>query len=213
MTAATAVRTWKMHASRDNKGTLCHIGHERWVRLHGLRDAIVPVLVEELEVSDPRDTAVTHYGWWDVAGPMQKESAEPCMMWPRVGSEDRPDIEPWMLLGVCFAYGIQSAIDHGQGRMVCLRITEAVRHCDDYIDDPATPEPLRVWLEFARSPAHGLLTPKPHPRLFADHDGARVRVTMASRLGDVGITSQFDVDVGYERRVSLGALSNFGVAP
>jgi hypothetical protein len=70
-----------------------------------------------------------------------------------------------------------------------------------------------VWLEFARSPAHGLLLSKPHPRLFADYGAARVRVTMASRLGDVGITCDFDAEVGYNERVGVHELTNFGVDP
>jgi hypothetical protein len=87
------------------------------------------------------------------------------------------------------------------------------KHCDDYIDDPTAPEPLRAWLDFARKPAHGLLTPSPHPRLFADHNGARVRVTMASRMGDVGITSMLANEHGYELRCLVGDPSNFGCEP
>jgi hypothetical protein len=86
-------------------------------------------------------------------------------------------------------------------------------HCDDYIDDPATPAALRTFLAFARAPAHGQLLPKPHPRLFADHKGKRVRVTMASRLGDVGITTNLDAELGYERRVRVHSLSNFAETP
>ena len=87
------------------------------------------------------------------------------------------------------------------------------RHCDDFIDDLTAPEPLRKYLDFARAPAHGQLLPKPHPTLFADFEGTRVRVTMASRLGDVGITTDFDRDMGYERRVAVSKLSNFSEAP
>jgi hypothetical protein len=86
-------------------------------------------------------------------------------------------------------------------------------HCDHYIDDPAAPEPLRKFLAFARSPAHGQLLPPPHPVLYADHEGRRVRVTMASRLGDVGITTDLDAEFGYEQRVRVSALSNFSEAP
>jgi len=85
--------------------------------------------------------------------------------------------------------------------------------CDDYIDDPSAPAALRTFLEFARSPAHGMLLPKPHPRLFADHAGTRVRVTMASCLGDVGITTDFNAETGYERRVLVSQLSNFSENP
>lgn len=87
------------------------------------------------------------------------------------------------------------------------------KHCDDYIDDPAASDPLRKFLAFARAPAHGQLLPKPHPRLFADHEGRRVRVTLASRMGDVGITSDLSADLGYECRVPVSQLSNFSEVP
>ena len=90
---------------------------------------------------------------------------------------------------------------------------DELRTCDEYLDDPTSPESLRKYLEFARAPAHGQLLPRPHPRLFADHDGRRVRVTMASRLGDVGITTDFTAETGYERRVAVGHLSNFSEDP
>lgn len=85
----------------------------------------------------------------------------------------------------------------------------SMRPCDDYIDDPTAPEVLRKYLTFARAPAHGQLLPKPHPTLFADFEGTRVRVTTASRFGDVGITTDFDRALGYERRVAVSQLSNF----
>lgn len=87
------------------------------------------------------------------------------------------------------------------------------RHCDDYIDDPDAPEALRKFLTFARSPAHGLFLLAPHPRLYADYAGARVRVTMASRMGDVGITTDFAAERGYQRRVAVSQLSNFSADP
>ena len=87
------------------------------------------------------------------------------------------------------------------------------RPCDDYIDDPAAPEALRKYLKFARAPAHGQFLPKPHPTLFADYEGARVRVTMASRFGDVGITTDHARDLGYDRRVAVSQLSNFSEVP
>lgn len=83
------------------------------------------------------------------------------------------------------------------------------KHCDDYIEDPTVPEALRKFLAFARSPGHGLLLPKPHPKLFAKHAGRYVRVTMASRFGDVGITTDLTAERGYEERVPLDQLSNF----
>lgn len=87
------------------------------------------------------------------------------------------------------------------------------RHCDEYIDDPSAPAPLQAYLEFARSPAHGLTRPQPHPRLFATYQGKRVRVVMASRFGDVGITENLRADHGYQTRVAVADLSDFGDTP
>lgn len=87
------------------------------------------------------------------------------------------------------------------------------KHCDDYIDDPTAPAPLRAFLERARSPAHGALVGGPYPKLFADYQGKRVRVTMASRFGDVGITAALQVEDGYDTRVTVAALANFGDTP
>lgn len=49
----------------------------------------------------------------------------------------------------------------------------------------------------------------PEPTLFADHGKTRVRVVMASRLGDVGITKNLTVRRGYEKRVMVEELTNF----
>jgi hypothetical protein len=87
------------------------------------------------------------------------------------------------------------------------------KHCDDYIDDETAPAALRAYLERARSPAHGHLSSEPYPKLFADHDGKRVRVVMASRFGDVGITDRLDAEYGYETRVAVADLSGFGTTP
>ena len=87
------------------------------------------------------------------------------------------------------------------------------RHCDDYIDDQAAPAALRAYLERARSPAHGMMAKDPYPTLFADYQDKRVRVVMASRFGDVGITDNLKADFGYQARVSVDQLSNFGDTP
>lgn len=89
----------------------------------------------------------------------------------------------------------------------------AHKHCDDYIDDVTQPECLRAFLDHVRSPAHGSLRDDPRPKLFADYHGKRVRVVMASRLGDVGITSNLSAEHGYDKRVAVADLSNFGAAP
>jgi hypothetical protein len=102
------------------------------------------------------------------------------------------------------------------------------RHCDDYIDDPAQPECLRKFLDYARL-APSLKYPTgdaafdaaiearlghpmwrdPVPVLFARHEGRPVRVTMASRFGDVGISEDLDAERGYGRRVAVEELADF----
>ena len=83
------------------------------------------------------------------------------------------------------------------------------KHCDDYIDDPTQPEALRSFLAWARAPAHGHLAPRPWPTLYATYNGQRVRVTMASRRGDVGITTELWAPRGYDTRVYVEQLTDF----
>ena len=82
------------------------------------------------------------------------------------------------------------------------------RHCDDYIDDPAAPACLRAFLAHARAPAieHA---GKDRPPLFAKRNGRIVRVTMASRFGDVGVSENLDEPYGYGDRVTLSELTDF----
>ncbi len=87
------------------------------------------------------------------------------------------------------------------------------KHCDDYIDDADQPDCLRTFLDYARSPAHGMLRDGPRPKLFANYEGKRVRVVMASRFGDVGITGKLSAEHGYDKRVAVDSLSNFGPIP
>lgn len=114
------------------------------------------------------------------------------------------------------------------------RLCEPVepRHCDDFIEDPAQPECLRRFLGYHRLPAAAKyptgdadydagmeahlgcpMWRDPVPVLFADHAGRRVRVVMASRFGDVGITTHLDAESGYDQRVAVEVLSNFAEAP
>jgi len=105
-----------------------------------------------------------------------------------------------------------------------------MKHCDDYIEDETQPEALRRFLHFKRLPAslqfyyegcekhipehlHQHIWKNPEPVLFADFEGQRVRVTMASRFGDVGITSNLKAKNGYDKRVFVETLSNFGTEP
>lgn len=100
------------------------------------------------------------------------------------------------------------------------------RHCDDYIDDPTQPECLRRYLRWQRWPADWECRARaywedkgwPIPALFALYKGPggakrRVRVVMASRLGDVGISKDLTADHGYWKRVSVESLSNYSDTP
>jgi hypothetical protein len=53
----------------------------------------------------------------------------------------------------------------------------------------------------------------PEPVLFADYEGERARVTMASRSGDVGISRDLASDAGYFARVAIEELCNFSTEP
>lgn len=88
-----------------------------------------------------------------------------------------------------------------------------MKHCDDYIDDEAAPEVLRRYLTRARAPGHGLTSAEPFPELYADYDGKCVRVVMASRFGDVGITTILTDPLRYEARVAVEDLSGFRDTP
>lgn len=83
------------------------------------------------------------------------------------------------------------------------------KHCDEYIEDETQPKCLREFLDWARSPASDQIRRNPNPRLFATYKGRRVRVTMASRFGDVGITRDLDTECGYAMRVFLNDLTEF----
>ena len=87
-----------------------------------------------------------------------------------------------------------------------------MKHCDDYIHDSTAPKCLRWFLLVNRMTSSDQALAREfgvNPKLFADHNGVRVRVTMASRLGDVGITKNMNAEYGYDTRVPLDTLSNF----
>ena len=89
-------------------------------------------------------------------------------------------------------------------------------HCDDCIDDLTLPECIRLFLLVNRLPAiekHLVVNKYGEPKCFADYHGERVRLVMASRFGDVGITSDLKAEHGYQSRVQIDALSNFGESP
>lgn len=103
-----------------------------------------------------------------------------------------------------------------------------MRHCDDYIDDPATPECLRNFLFMHRLPAtmkaaypltsrypviYATTIPRVSGKPKKMPKGERVALTMASRFGDVGITTDLTASSGYQRRVHLNELKDFSEKP
>lgn len=89
-----------------------------------------------------------------------------------------------------------------------------MKHCDDFIDDESQPACLRAYLAFNRAPAVKQFAmvaakdPAADPALFATFQGKRVRVVMASRMGDVGVTSRLEDERGYTQRVMVEELSD-----
>jgi len=85
-------------------------------------------------------------------------------------------------------------------------------HCDAAIRNSNLPNCLRYYLLINRLAAmdkNVVRAAVGDPKCFATYQGKRVRLVMASRFGDVGITENLGADSGYERRVSLGDLSDF----
>lgn len=106
-------------------------------------------------------------------------------------------------------------------------------HCDDFINHGGAVDCLRQFLAIARASAVDQIG-KHRPPLFATTcadvtardflghgpngpimrdrvipKGTRVRIVMASRFGDVGITDNLDADHGYVARVFLPELHEF----
>ena len=94
-----------------------------------------------------------------------------------------------------------------------IMISDDERHCDTYIADYDAPMSLRWWLLVNRLPA----VEKPIARLhsarpvvlYAKNNGFWVKLTMASRFGDVGITRSLDAENGYDERVPIKELADF----
>lgn len=97
---------WRMHAHRRN-GTHWHVGHRRYVELHGGNDPVVEV---EVRLAADGDPAATHWGW------LASEADEPSMIWPNLPCYQ-----------VCFPYGPEAEERAGKGRTVRLTVTEVGR--------------------------------------------------------------------------------------
>lgn len=100
------------------------------------------------------------------------------------------------------------------------------KHCDDYIRDKTQPKCLRKFLLYHRIPAAWKIMrwrwgePVCYAT-FVEPKGPggkkpkrrRVRLVMASRLGDVGITADLSAERGYTWRVAVEDLSEFSDKP
>jgi hypothetical protein len=87
-----------------------------------------------------------------------------------------------------------------------------MQHVDEFIDDLDTDNYASFVLNWFRAPA------MQHARygewmrqfkLFCTYGGKRYRVTGASRLGDVWLSSDFERETGYESRVDVAACSDW----
>jgi hypothetical protein len=89
---------------------------------------------------------------------------------------------------------------------------KASTHCDDYAQG-SSGHPAARWFIFVHRLPYTLralcASRFPTPTLYATLDGRRVRVVMASRLGDLGVTSRLDDESSYERRVFVNSLEDF----
>lgn len=91
-------------------------------------------------------------------------------------------------------------------------------HVDDFIDLPDLHSndfnlDYAKWVLFHfRLPANYKIRFNPfmaENKLFGMYKGVKYRITGASRLGDVWLTSDFDQQVGYEQRVDVADITNW----
>ncbi len=94
--------------------------------------------------------------------------------------------------------------------------TEMATHVDDFIDAPSFDsdrERYAKWvLHLFRLPASLKITFQDYIsqyKLFGTYKGNKYRITGASRLGDVWLTSNFNQHTGYELRVSVDDISDW----
>lgn len=86
------------------------------------------------------------------------------------------------------------------------------RRNEDVLHDFDLPAMVRGFIAINQGPATETMAIREAgfmPRLYASYRGERVRVTMVSRLGDVGV-SRKDEEYGYFDRCSIYDLSEFG---
>lgn len=89
-------------------------------------------------------------------------------------------------------------------------------HVDDWLDEKNGTAYARFMLEYFRLPAikkYKREKSMEGHRLFCDFEGKRMRVTGASRFGDIWLTSDFNQNTGYEKRVNILDCSGWGDIP
>jgi hypothetical protein len=86
-------------------------------------------------------------------------------------------------------------------------------HIDDVIDFGFEyPYCLRYYLLFKRLSASDQNVVKKsvgEPTCFANHNGKRVKLVMANKMGDIGITENLLSNKEYQKRVNVLELSDF----
>lgn len=87
-------------------------------------------------------------------------------------------------------------------------------HCDRFDTAFGWPLCLRWWLFIERANACCKMIARSalgddYPIVYAKYEGGWVRLVMASRFGDIGITKDLDADHGYFARVTVNQLSEF----
>ena len=93
-------------------------------------------------------------------------------------------------------------------------------HCEEFTE----PQCLVDWVNWERLPALAKIDPVYRSNLAGAEDfkevpcyatffGVRVRLVMASRFGDVGITERLTDNVGYQVRIYCDLLTDFSATP
>lgn len=104
---------WQLFAHRSLvNGRFYPVGSRAYVEAHCFDSPVLQVRVEEVAGDD--ETA-THWGWMRNASAHYPADSEPHMIWA-----SRAQFE------MCFPYGSLAEVDRGKGRVLRLRVTEAV---------------------------------------------------------------------------------------
>lgn len=101
--------------------------------------------------------------------------------------------------------------------MMIRKPAPGVTHVDDFIDGHFLQDCYARWvLNLLRMPACLQIDFKPwisQYKLFCVYQGEWYRVTVASRLGDIGLSRDFEADCGYTVRVDVSQCSDWSPKP